>query len=142
MARDGLFVDWVAVVHSRFRTPHRAIALQCLWAIALVWTGTYRVLFPRVVCTEWILFALMAAGLMRLRRLSTYVPVYRVWGYPIVPIVFIVASSYIVVNQFATEPVDSWTGLLLVAAGLPINAVLIRRRKLRHPRPPFADHAD
>ena len=50
-----------------FDTPHRAIVLQGVWAIVLVATGTYRALFTRVVYTEWIFFALMAAGLMRLR---------------------------------------------------------------------------
>ena len=67
MARDGLLVAWAAAIHPRFRTPHRAIVLQGIWAIVLVSTGTYRALFTRVVYTEWIFFALMAVGLMRLR---------------------------------------------------------------------------
>src|SRR4029079_3569076 len=65
MARDRLLVGWAAAIHPRFRTPHRAILLQGAWAIALVSTGTYRALFTRVVYTEWIFFALMAAGLFR-----------------------------------------------------------------------------
>jgi len=47
---------------NRFRTPHRAIVLQGIWASVLVGTGTYRELFSRVIFTEWIFFALMAAG--------------------------------------------------------------------------------
>ena len=62
MARDGLLVAWAAAIHPRFRTPHRAILLQGVWAIVLVSTGTYRALFTRVVYTEWIFFALMASG--------------------------------------------------------------------------------
>ena len=68
MARDRLLFAWAAAIHPRFRTPHRAILLQGAWAIVLVSTGTYRALFTRVVYTEWIFFALMAVGLMRLRR--------------------------------------------------------------------------
>ncbi len=67
MARDGLLFAWAAAIHPRFHTPHRAIVLQGAWAIVLVSTGTYRALFTRVVYTEWIFFALMAVGLMRLR---------------------------------------------------------------------------
>jgi APA family basic amino acid/polyamine antiporter len=88
MARDRLLVAWAAAIHPRFHTPHRAVLLQAAWAIVLVSTGTYRALFTRVVYTEWIFFAMMAWGLMRLRKRDGYAPAYRVWGYPIVPIVF------------------------------------------------------
>jgi len=60
MARDGLIFRWMGDIHPRFRTPHRAIVLQAIWASALVWSGTYRQLFTRVIFTEWIFFALMA----------------------------------------------------------------------------------
>jgi basic amino acid/polyamine antiporter, APA family len=139
MARDGLLVSWAAAIHPRFRTPHRAILLQGVWAIVLVSTGTYRVLFTRVVYTEWIFFALMAAGLMRLRRRPGYAPAYRVWGYPVVPVVFIICSAYIVLNQIVTDPVESRTGLLLVGAGLPVYFLWLRRRT---PSLPTAQHAD
>ena len=51
---------WVGEVHPRFRTPHRAIVLQAIWASVLVSSGTYRQLFTRVIFTEWIFFAMMA----------------------------------------------------------------------------------
>ena len=137
MARDGLLVRWAAAIHPRFRTPHRAIVLQGAWAIVLVSTGTYRALFTRVVYTEWIFFALMAFGLMRLRRRASYAPAYRVWGYPIVPIVFIVCSAYIVINQILHDVNESLIGLLLVLAGLPIYYIW-----LRNPSLPTAQHAD
>jgi basic amino acid/polyamine antiporter, APA family len=127
MARDGLLVSWAAAIHPRFRTPHRAIVLQGLWAIVLVSTGTYKVLFTRVVYTEWIFFALMAVGLIRLRSKSGYAPAYRVWGYPLVPLVFIVCSAYIVINQVITDPVESRNGLLLVGAGWPIYMIWLRK---------------
>jgi len=127
MARDGLFVPWAAAIHPRFRTPHRAILLQGIWAIVLVSTGTYRVLFTRVVYTEWIFFALMAAGLFRLRGRAAYRPAYRVWGYPVIPIVFVLASAYIVVNQLVSDPANARTGLLLVVAGLPVYFIWLRK---------------
>jgi len=120
MARDGLLFRWIGVVHPRFQTPHIAIVLQAVWASALVATGSYRSLFTRVVYTEWIFFALMAAGLFILRRRAAYAPTYRAWGYPVVPIVFIIASMVIVGVQIAAEPIESVTGLLLVLAGLPV----------------------
>jgi len=137
MARDGLLVSWAAAIHPRFHTPHRAILLQGVCAVVLVSTGTYRALFTRVVYTEWIFFALMAWGLMRLRGRAGYHPAYRVWGYPIVPIVFIVCSAYIVINQIIADAANATTGLAFVAAGLPIYFWLLRKPPL-----PTSQHAD
>jgi basic amino acid/polyamine antiporter, APA family len=137
MARDRLLVSWAAAIHPRFHTPHRAILLQGVWAVVLVSSGTYRALFTRVVYTEWIFFALMAAGLVRLRARASYAPAYRVWGYPVIPAVFVVSSAYIVVNQIIHDPKESAIGLLLVLAGLPIYYLW-----LRNPSPSTVQHAD
>ena len=112
MAQDGLLFRWLGAVHPRFQTPHRSIVLQGIWSCVLVATGTYRELFTRVVYTEWIFFALMTAGLFRLRL--------RTWGHPFVPIIFIAATAIIVVNQLVAAPMQSITGLLIVVAGLPV----------------------
>jgi basic amino acid/polyamine antiporter, APA family len=127
MAKDGLLFQWVNHVHPRFRTPHRAIALQAVWASVLVWTGTYRQLFTRVIFTEWIFFALMAFGIVLLRRRPGYAPTYRVWGYPWVPLVFVAASTAIVANRLVSEPLDSLAGLALVGLGAPAFHVWARR---------------
>ena len=119
MAKDGLLFRWVSEVHPRFRTPHRAIVLQAVWASVLAGTGTYRQLFTRVIFTEWIFFALMAAGIFLLRRRPGYAPAYRVWGFPWVPAAFVVASATIVVNRLVAEPIDSLSGLALVGLGVP-----------------------
>ena len=120
MARDGLVFRWMGDIHPRFRTPHRAIALQAVWASVLASSGTYRQLFTRVIFTEWIFFAMMAGGIFLLRRRPGYAPAYRVWGYPWVPAVFVVASAAIVVNRFVSDPVDSFVGLGIVALGIPV----------------------
>jgi APA family basic amino acid/polyamine antiporter len=120
MARDGLLFRWIGVLHPRFQTPHIAIILQAVWASVLVATGSYRSLFTRVVYTEWIFFGLMAAGLFILRRRPEYTPAYRTWGYPLVPLLFVVSSAVIVGNQIAIDPRESAIGLLLVIAGLPV----------------------
>jgi basic amino acid/polyamine antiporter, APA family len=137
MARDGLLVSWAAAIHPRFHTPHRAILLQGVWAVVLVATGTYRALFTRVVYTEWVFFALMAWGLIRLRRRAEYTPAYRVWGYPVVPIIFILCSAYIVINQIIADATNATTGLAFVAVGLPVYYWLSRKPSL-----PAAQHAD
>ena len=100
--------------------------LQAVWSSALVITGTYRQLFTRVVYTEWIFFALMTAGLFRLRL--------RVWGHPVVPLVFIAATAVIVVTQVIATPVESLTGLMIVLAGFPVYWLWTSRRRAAPPR--------
>ena len=120
MANDGLLFRWLGAVHPRFGTPARAIVVQAVWASVLALTNTYGALFSRVIYTEWIFFAILAAGLLRLRGRLDYKPVYRLWGTPVVPIVFIAASLAVVVMQMTAAPKDSLIGLAMVVAGLPV----------------------
>jgi APA family basic amino acid/polyamine antiporter len=127
MARDGLALRWLDYVHPAYRTPSRAIAAQGIWSSVLAATGAYRELFTRVIYTEWLFFALMALGLILLRRRPGYHSPYRSWGYPAVPIVFIAASLVIVVNQIVRTPMEALTGLAIVALGVPIYYMAARR---------------
>jgi APA family basic amino acid/polyamine antiporter len=129
MAQDGTIFKWLGAVHPRFGTPHRAIVLQGVWAAVLAATNTYGALFSRVIYTEWIFFAAMAAGLMILRRRPDYRPSYRIWGYPLIPLIFIAASLVIVVIQIMAVPGDSLIGLGMVLLGYPIYLLWSRRRR-------------
>ena len=137
-AHDGLLFRWIGAIHPRYGTPHHAIALQAVWASILVATGTYRALFTRVVYTEWIFFGLMTAGMFVLRRRAGYAPAYRAWGYPVLPLVFIVCTAVIVFNQLVSDPLESATGLLIVLAGLPIY--YLRTARLNSRTATHADH--
>ncbi len=120
MARDGLLFKAIGGIHPVFGTPSRAIALQAIWASVLALTNTYGALFSRVIYTEWIFFALMAVGLVRLRRRPDYRPAYRIVGYPFVPLLFAAAAVVIAVMQMTASPADSLLGFGMVVAGLPV----------------------
>ncbi|HEX9760000.1 MAG TPA: amino acid permease [Candidatus Acidoferrales bacterium] len=129
MARDGIVFRWLGDVHARFQTPHRAIVAQAVVASALVATDTYRNLFTRVIYTEWIFFALLAWGVMRLRRRAGFASILPRWTYPAVPLLFIASSLLIVVNQVLATPREAAYGLLLVLAGLPVYYLWTRNRQ-------------
>lgn len=132
MARDGLLFQWLGGIHPRFRTPHRALVLQAVWASVLVFTGSYRVLFSRVIFIEWIFFGMLAVALILLRRRTDLKRDYSIPGYPLVPIIFTIASFAISINHVVSDISsngfwlvtgglnDSLFGLLLVLAGLPV----------------------
>ena len=125
MAEEGMAFRWLAAIHPRFHTPHRAILLQAVWSSVLVATGTYRALFTRVVYTEWLFFALLTVGLARLRRNPSYAPPYRLRGYPAAPLVFALAALTVAGVQIAAEPWQAATGLALVMLGLPVYYIWI-----------------
>jgi APA family basic amino acid/polyamine antiporter len=129
MARDGLLFSRLGDIHPRFRTPYKAIVLQAVWSSVLVATGTYRILFTRVVFTEWIFFGLMAIGLIRLRKRNTPIRRHRITGYPWVPVLFSLSSFAIVINQLATRPGESLIGLSLVLTGLPVYYFWRKKKK-------------
>ncbi len=119
MAGDHRALGWLGHVHPRFRTPSRAIVIQAVWSSVLVATGTYRALFTRVVYTEWIFFALMAAGLLVARRRPDYNARYHLPGYPLLPVVFAAVSAAIAINQLLSNTSEALIGLLIVGSGLP-----------------------
>lgn len=131
MARDGLLFRWVGKIHPRYSTPHRAIIIQAVWSSALVVTGTYRTLFTRVIYTEWIFFGLMAIGLFLLRRRTGVVRGYRIWGYPVIPALFIISSFAIVANQLLSSLTESIFGLSLVLSGLPVYYLWTQKQEKR-----------
>jgi APA family basic amino acid/polyamine antiporter len=120
MARDRVAPAWLGAIHETHRTPHRAIVVQAIWASVLASTWNYSALVMQVVYTEWIFFALMAAGLIVLRRRPGYSPRFRVPFHPVIPVLFILASLYIVIDQIVATPRNAIVGLLLVLVGWPI----------------------
>jgi APA family basic amino acid/polyamine antiporter len=139
MAQDGLLFRRFGQVHPQYQTPHRAILLQGVWACVLVATGTYGVLVARVVYTEWIFFALMAIGLVILRRRPGFAPAFRAPLGSALPIVFAATALLVAVNQIVAAPVDSLTGLILVLIGWPAYRFWVRRRSSPAPSPLVAD---
>jgi APA family basic amino acid/polyamine antiporter len=121
MARDGVFLPAAAKVHARYRTPHVAIVALSAWAAVLAVSGSYEQLFTYVMFSSILLHLIGAIGLFRLRYTRPNHPrPYRVWGYPFVPAVFILASSAFVANTLMERPRESFAGLGLLALGLPV----------------------
>lgn len=121
MAADGLFFRWCASVHPRFRTPHLALVVQAGWAIVLVLLGRYEQLFTYVIFAAWIFYSLTAFAVIILRRRRPEaVRPYRVWGYPWVPVVFVLAGAMFVLNTLREKPVEAGWGSLIVAVGAPV----------------------
>jgi APA family basic amino acid/polyamine antiporter len=120
MAQDRLAFRWMGALHPKRKTPYLAIAAQAVWACILATTNSYRALFSRVIYTEWLFFALLAAGIFLLHRRGQYIPKFLAFAYPLLPAVSFLKSVAIAVNQIWAAPRDSFIGLGLLLLGLPV----------------------
>jgi APA family basic amino acid/polyamine antiporter len=120
MAADGLFFRAASRVHPVYRTPHVSIVLTTLWSIVLTLSGSYEQLFTYVTFASVLFGVLGGLAIFKLRASRPDLPrPYRTWGYPFVPVVFVLGSALLVFNTLVERPVESIAGLGLVAIGLP-----------------------
>lgn len=121
MAKDRLFFKRVARVHPRFRTPAFSIFIQAIWACLLTISGSYEQLFTYVTFVTLIFYIVAVAAVFTLRKKRPDIPrPYKTWGYPLMPLIFIIALIGLLINTFVNKPVESIAGLGLVIIGLPI----------------------
>ncbi|HXG71094.1 MAG TPA: amino acid permease [Gemmatimonadaceae bacterium] len=132
MAQDGVFFKKLAEVHPRFRTPAFAVIAGSLWAAVLTATGTFEQLFTYTVFTGWIFYGLAAASIFVYRRKERDTPrPYDVPGYPLTPLLFILAAAALVLNTVIAQPRTAGIGLVIVLLGAP--AYLIWRARTPAP---------
>jgi APA family basic amino acid/polyamine antiporter len=125
VAADGLFFERFSRLHPRFRTPTAAIVVQALWALLLLQTNRYGQLLDYVVFADWIFFGLAAAALFVYRaRERAGQPSgqagYRMPGFPVLPLLFILAAGYVVIGSVASNPANAGRGAAILALGVPI----------------------
>jgi APA family basic amino acid/polyamine antiporter len=120
MARDGLFFKGLAHVSPRTRVPVRAILAQSAWAVVLVLSGSYDVITDYAIFAVLIFVALATASVFVFRRRNPDAErSYRTWGYPVVPVLFLLVATWILVNTLMTTPGRALAGIGLMALGLP-----------------------
>jgi basic amino acid/polyamine antiporter, APA family len=121
MARDGVLFKIVSRIHPKFQTPAVALLVLGAWSTVLAVSGSFEELYTYVIFAMWIFSAAAIAGVIILRRrLPDLHRPYRVWGYPFLPIAFIIAALAIVANTLLTKPLESVLGLAIILAGLPL----------------------
>lgn len=121
MAKDGLFFKKMATVHPRFKTPSVAIVTQAVWSSVLALSGTIEQLFVYIIFSAVIFWIITVAGVFTLRKKQPDLPrPYKTWGYPVTPIIFIIACMGILINTLFESPLESLTGLGITAIGIPV----------------------
>jgi len=131
MAQDGVFFRGLTYVHPTFNTPARAIMLQAVWSTFLLLTNTWGTLFTyvSVIITLFSAFTIGSVIVLRYKRPELRRP-YKLWGYPVVPVLFVLIHLAIVWGSVTEKPFESLIGVFIVALGIPAY-VLWRRNNAK-----------
>jgi amino acid transporter len=132
MAADGLLFRKIAAVHPKFETPYVAIALTAVLGIVFVLLRTFEQLADTFVTAILPFYALGVASIFVFRRWSAkdYKPPFRAPLYPIAPIVFVLATLYLLVNALI-DPSSRWGTLaifIVILLGIPVYYATVGRR--------------
>src|SRR3979411_1901227 len=131
VARAGYLFPALAEVHPRFRTPSVAIVVQAILSIALLLLGAnFRQLFSLAIFAEWLFYMIAGSTVFVFRSRAPDAPrPYRMWGYPLVPVLFVVTSAFLLYYTFTENLRNSVAGVLVILAGIPVFAYFSRRRR-------------
>jgi APA family basic amino acid/polyamine antiporter len=120
MARDGLFFAKAGTV-NRNEVPAYALVAQGIWTALLTLTGTYGQLLDYVIFAALIFYVATMIALFRLRKLKPDMPrPYKAFGYPVVPVLYILAAAGVALILLVAKPVYSVSGLVVVLLGIPV----------------------
>jgi basic amino acid/polyamine antiporter, APA family len=130
MAKDGIFFRQLAYVHPRWRTPVVAMLVQVVWALVvlLYFRGLFDQIITFVTFLDIAFMGLAGAAVFVLRRKQKEAvrPV-RAWGYPVIPLVFVLISAAFALNTLLERPGQALPGLGLLLIGVVVFWILKRR---------------
>lgn len=120
MSRDRVFFASAGRL-NRASVPAVALVMQGVWASILTLSGTYSELLDYVIFAQLMFYVLTVSAVFVLRRrFPGLVRPYRAWGYPVVPALYVVAASALMVDLLILKPHFTWPGLLIALSGVPI----------------------
>jgi APA family basic amino acid/polyamine antiporter len=129
MARDKLFFKEAATVNAKYNTPSIALFIQGIWAIVLVFSGTFDQLTDMLIFAAFIFYGSTALGVILLRiKQPGLERKYKVIGYPFVPAIFCLFCIALVIVTIINQPYEAAWGLSLIATGIPVYWMLNRNQ--------------
>ncbi len=132
MAEDGIFFKQLAWVHPRWRTPVVAMVVQVVWAMAVLvfFQGLFVKIITFVTFMDIAFMGLAGAGIFVFRKkLANAQRPVRAWGYPVVPIIFVLISAAFAINTLLERPEQALPGLVLLLLGVGVFYFLKFLRK-------------
>ncbi len=128
MARDGVMFKSMGKLSEATRVPVIALVVQGIWACVLCLSGSFDTLTDYVIFGSWIFYALVTSSIFVFRRKYPDLErPYKAFGYPIVPILFLLVAGWLLINTIWTSPTQSFAGIFLILLGLPVYYYLTKK---------------
>lgn len=135
MAQDGLMFESMGRLSEATRVPIIALIVQGIWAALLALSGSFDTLTDYVIFGSWIFYALATSTIFVFRRkYPDAVRPYRAFGYPVVPVVFLLVAGWLLLNTLWTSPTQALAGIFLIVLGLPVYYYLTRVKRTTESR--------
>ncbi|HXG82730.1 MAG TPA: amino acid permease [Pyrinomonadaceae bacterium] len=130
MARDGVMFKSMGRLSEGTRVPIVALLVQGIWACLLAISGSFDTLTDYVVFGSWIFYAFVTASIFVFRKkFPDAERPYKAFGYPVVPILFLLVAGWLLINTIWTSPTQSFAGIFLIVLGLPVYYYLTRNTR-------------
>jgi basic amino acid/polyamine antiporter, APA family len=130
MAKDGLMFESFGRLSEGTRVPVYALIFQGIWAAILALSGSFDTLTDYVIFGSWIFYALVTSSVFVFRKKYPNAErPYKAFGYPVVPILFLLVAGYLLVNTLITAKTQSFIGIFLILLGLPVYYYLTSKYK-------------
>ena len=129
MADQGLFFKSAAKL-NRKNVPANALWMQAFWASALCLSGTYGDLLSYCTFASLLFYIITVAGVLILRKREPDAErPYKVWGYPYLPIIYLIFAGFVALGIIVSQFSIAITGIGIVALGWPIYSIFSRRNQ-------------
>ena len=134
MAKDGIFFKQLSYVHPKWKTPVMAMAIQVIWSLAIMlfFSGQFSKIITFVTSMDIAFMGLAGASLFifRKNRKEMERPV-KAWGYPVVPLIFVIVSAAFAVNTLMQKPDQAGPGLILLLVGASVYYYFKKRGRYK-----------
>lgn len=128
MAKERLFFSGIGKL-NKANVPSNSLLCQGIWACVLVLSGTFDQLTDMIIFAVFIFYGATSLGVFILRRRMPDVPrPYKVWGYPVVPAIFILFCIGLFFNTIITRPREAAIGIALILSGIPVYFFMMRKK--------------
>jgi APA family basic amino acid/polyamine antiporter len=130
MAQDGLMFQSLGRLSEGTRVPVGALVVQGIWACLLAISGSFDTLTDYVIFGSWLFYALVTASVFVFRKkFPDAERPYKAFGYPVVPILFLLVAGWLLINTMWTNPFQAFAGIFLIALGLPVYYYLTKNSR-------------
>lgn len=130
MAKDGMMFESMGKLSEGTRVPIVALVVQGIWGCLLAISGSFDTLTDYVIFGSWIFYALVTSSVFVFRKKYPNAErPYRAFGYPVVPVLFLLVAGWLLINTLINAPTQSFIGIFLILSGLPVYYYLTNKIK-------------